>query len=175
MLVDAFLATLEYKIRDTIHSSITRGTYSPVWSTTLCFAEGVEPFDFVANAAGHLVGLACGAGPATNWAIFHVKAKVDMMSQVEQLLLGVQVGILVFFTNRATDPRLDVSILSPLARLWIGQRILRWKLDLVDPNQLQVSCRKGHLTLSKRTLLLLPRSSRQQRPISLLGPCCAVN
>lgn len=36
---------------------------------------------------------------------------------------------------------LDVSILNPLARLWIGARILWWKLDLVDSNEQQVSCR----------------------------------
>lgn len=36
---------------------------------------------------------------------------------------------------------LDVSILNPLARLCIGARILWWKLDLVDSNQLQVSYR----------------------------------
>lgn len=65
----------------------------------MSFAEGVEPFDLVANAAGHLVGLACGASPAADGAIFHVKAQVDMMPQVEQLLLGVQVDILMFFAD----------------------------------------------------------------------------
>lgn len=71
----------------------------------MSFAEGVEPFDVVANAAGHLVGLACGAIPATDWAIFDIKAQVDMVPQVEQLLLGVQVDILMFFADGATDPR----------------------------------------------------------------------
>ena len=88
VLVDALLTTLKYKIRVVPHSGITRGTCSLIWSTTLGFAEGVEPFDFAANAAGHLVGLACCAGPATDWAIFHLEAQVDMMPQVEQLLLG---------------------------------------------------------------------------------------
>lgn len=79
MLINTFLATLKHEIRVTLRSGVMRGTYSPIWSTTLGFAKGVEPFDFVANAAGHLVSLACGAGPATDWAAFHIKAKVDMM------------------------------------------------------------------------------------------------
>lgn len=73
----------------------------------MSFAEGVEPFDVVANAAGHLVGLACGAIPATDWAIFDIKAQVDMVLQVEQLLLGVQVDILMFLADGATDPRVN--------------------------------------------------------------------
>lgn len=88
VLVDALLATLRYKIRVVPHSGITRGTCSLIWSTALGFAEGIEPLDIVTNAAGHLVGLACCAGPATDWAIFHLEAQVDMMPQVEQLLLG---------------------------------------------------------------------------------------
>lgn len=88
VLVDALLATLRYKIRVVPHSGITRGTCSLIWSTALSFAEGIEPFDFATNGAGHLVGLACCAGPATDWAIFHIEAQVDMMLQVEQLLLG---------------------------------------------------------------------------------------
>lgn len=98
------------------HSGITQGTYSPIWSATLSFAEGVEPFDLVANGAGHLVSLASGASAATDWAIFYVKAQVDMMPKVKQLLLGVQVGILMFFADGATDPRLIVSTLIFLAR-----------------------------------------------------------
>lgn len=73
----------------------------------MSFAEGVEPFDLVANAAGHLVSLASGASAATDWAIFYVKAQVDMMPKVKQLLLGVQVGILMFFADGATDPRVN--------------------------------------------------------------------
>lgn len=73
----------------------------------MSFAEGVEPFDVVANAAGHLVGLACSAIPATDWAIFHIKAQVNMVPQVEQLLLGVQLDILMFFADGATDPRVN--------------------------------------------------------------------
>lgn len=88
-------------------SGVTQGTCSLIWSATLSFAEGVEPFDVVANAAGHLVGLACGAVPATDWAIFHIKAQVNMVPQVEQLLLGVQVDILVFFADGATNSRVN--------------------------------------------------------------------
>ncbi len=89
------------------HSGVTQGTCSLIWSATLSFAKGVEPFDVVANAAGHLVGLACGAIPATDWAIFQIKAQVNMVPQVEQLLLGVQVDILMFSADGATDPRVN--------------------------------------------------------------------
>lgn len=89
------------------YSGITRGTCSLIWSATLGFAEGVEPFDFITNGAGHLVVLACGAVPATDWAIFHLKAQVDMMLKLEQLLFGVQVDILVFPADGTTDPRVN--------------------------------------------------------------------
>lgn len=116
------------------HSGITQGTCSLIWSATLSFAEGVEPFDIVANAAGHLVGLACGAIPATDWAIFHLKAQVDMMSQVEQLLLRVQVDILMFFADGATDPRVTRQHFEFTGSPRIRAHILCWELDLVDSN-----------------------------------------
>lgn len=115
----------------------TRGTCSLIWSATLSFAERVEPFNVVANAAGHLVGLACGTIPATDRAAFDIKARVDMVLQVEQLLLGVQVDILIFFADRATNPRFIVSTFNSLVRLGIGARILCWELDLVDSNYQQ--------------------------------------
>lgn len=71
------------------HSGVTQGTCSLIWSATLSFAERVKPFDVVTNAAGHLVGLTCSTIPATDWAIFDIKAQVDMVPKVEQLLLGV--------------------------------------------------------------------------------------
>lgn len=103
----------------------------------MSFAEGVKPFDVVANAAGHLVSLACGAIPATDGASFYIRAQVEMMPQVEQLLLGVQVDILLFFADGATDPRVNRQHFEFLGSLGIGALILCWERDLVDSNQQQ--------------------------------------